>query len=108
MSPDQVFRMAFTSGTTGDPKCVLHSFNTTLCTVKLLNDDMAVNAPDVLLIYLPVGLNWGYICLMQTIMAGARPGLLERLSPRAARAARQCAKGQLISHATPSPIAQLN
>ena len=30
MSPDEIFRMAFTSGTTGDPKCVLHSFNTTL------------------------------------------------------------------------------
>ena len=31
MSPDEIFRMAFTSGTTGNPKCVLHSFNTTLC-----------------------------------------------------------------------------
>ena len=30
MDPDEIFRMAFTSGTTGDPKCVLHSFNTTL------------------------------------------------------------------------------
>src|SRR5690606_1187302 len=30
MSADEVCRMAFTSGTTGDPKSVLHSFNTTL------------------------------------------------------------------------------
>src|SRR5215467_14214715 len=30
MSANEVFRMAFTSGTTGNPKCVLHSFNTTL------------------------------------------------------------------------------
>ena len=29
-SPDAVMRMAFTSGTTGDPKGVMHSFNTTL------------------------------------------------------------------------------
>src|SRR5260370_39907329 len=83
MSPDQVFRMAFTSGTTGDPKCVLHSFNTTLCTVKLLNDDMAVSDRDVLLIYLPGGLNWGYICLMQTIMAGGPARVPGGSPPRA-------------------------
>ena len=38
-----------------------------------LNRDMDVTERDVLLTYLPVGLNWGYITLMQTIMAGARP-----------------------------------
>ncbi len=66
MDPNEVFRMAFTSGTTGDPKCVLHSFNTTIYAPWLLNRDMAVTERDVLLIYLPVGLNWGYITLMQT------------------------------------------
>ena len=30
MDPDEIFRMAFTSGTNGDPKCVIHSFNSTL------------------------------------------------------------------------------
>ena len=72
--------MAFTSGTTGDPKCVLHSFNTTIYAPWLLNRDMEVTERDVLLIYLPVGLNWGYITLMQTIMAGARAVLMERFS----------------------------
>ena len=38
--PDEIFRMAFTSGTTGDPKCVLHSFNTTLHAGCQLNEDM--------------------------------------------------------------------
>src|SRR2546423_4696184 len=42
MDPDAIFRMAFTSGTTGDPKCVLHSFNTTLYASRLLNSDMRV------------------------------------------------------------------
>src|SRR5262245_16635712 len=42
MSPDEIFRMAFTSGTTGDPKCVLHSFNTTLPAVYQINRDMQV------------------------------------------------------------------
>ncbi len=84
MDPNEVFRMAFTSGTTGDPKCVLHSFNTTLYAPRILNRDMKVTEDDVLLIYLPVGLNWGYITVMQTIMAGARAVLLERFSGRTA------------------------
>ncbi len=83
MDPNEVFRMAFTSGTTGDPKCVLHSFNTTIYAPWLLNRDTQVTERDVLLIYLPVGLNWGYITLMQTIMAGARAVLMERFSGRA-------------------------
>jgi non-ribosomal peptide synthetase component E (peptide arylation enzyme) len=84
MDPNEVFRMAFTSGTTGDPKCVLHSSNTTLYAPWLLNRDMAVTERDVLLTYLPVGLNWGYFTLMQAIMAGARAVLMERFSGRAA------------------------
>lgn len=84
MNPDEVFRMAFTSGTTGDPKCVLHSFNTTIYAPWILNRDMEVTERDVLLIYLPVGLNWGYITVMQTIMAGARAVLMERFSARGA------------------------
>ena len=84
MDPDEIFRMAFTSGTTGDPKCVLHSFNTTLYASRLLNADMRVTEKDVLLIYLPMGLNWGYLTLLQTIVAGARAVLLERFSAPAA------------------------
>jgi non-ribosomal peptide synthetase component E (peptide arylation enzyme) len=84
MDPNEVFRMAFTSGTTGDPKCVLHSFNTTLYAPHVLNRDMIVTENDVLLVYLPVGLNWGYITLTQTIMAGARAVLMERFSARGA------------------------
>jgi non-ribosomal peptide synthetase component E (peptide arylation enzyme) len=86
MDPNEVCRMAFTSGTTGDPKCVLHSFNTTLYAPWLLNRDMRVTERDVLLVYLPVGLNWGYFTLMQTIMAGARAVLMERFSAPAALA----------------------
>jgi non-ribosomal peptide synthetase component E (peptide arylation enzyme) len=108
MSPDEVFRMAFTSGTTGDPKCVLHSFNTTLCTVKLLNEDMLVTDRDVMLVYLPVGLNWGYICLMQTIMAGGRAVLLQRFSARAALEAIEREKVTFIATAPASIVAMLN
>jgi acyl-CoA synthetase (AMP-forming)/AMP-acid ligase II len=84
MDADEIFRMAFTSGTTGDPKCVLHSFNSTLYAGYVLNTDMKVTPEDVMLVYLPVGLNWGYLCVLQTIMAGARAVLFERFSARGA------------------------
>src|SRR5262249_56832767 len=61
---DQVFRMAFTSGTTGNPKCVLHSPNTTLPAVRQINRDMQVTEGEGQLVYLPVCLNWGYLCLL--------------------------------------------
>src|SRR5262249_45411938 len=44
MDANEVFRMAFTSGTTGNPKCVLHSFNTTLPACRALTRDMHVTA----------------------------------------------------------------
>jgi non-ribosomal peptide synthetase component E (peptide arylation enzyme) len=108
MDPDEVFRMAFTSGTTGDPKCVLHSFNTTICAVRLINDDMKVTDRDVMLVYLPVGLNWGYLCLLQTIVAGGRAVLLERFSARAALEAIQRERVSYIATAPASIVAMLN
>ncbi len=84
MDPNEVCRMCFTSGTTGNPKCALHNFNTTLYAVDLLNTDMEVTEREVFLAFLPLGLNWGYITLLQSILAGATLVLMERFSPRAA------------------------
>ena len=82
MSADEIFRMAFTSGTTGNPKCVLHSFNSTLPAVRQINADMKVTEDDVQLIYLPVCLNWGYLCVLQAISAAARPCCSSASRPR--------------------------
>jgi non-ribosomal peptide synthetase component E (peptide arylation enzyme) len=108
MDPDEIFRMAFTSGTTGDPKCVLHSFNTTLYASRLLNADMRVAEKDVLLIYLPMGLNWGYLTLLQTVLAGARAVLLERFSAAAALELIEREKVTYIATAPASIVAILN
>jgi non-ribosomal peptide synthetase component E (peptide arylation enzyme) len=108
MDPEEIFRMAFTSGTTGDPKCVLHSFNTSLCASYLLNEDMKVTENDVLLIWLPVGLNWGYMTLMQSIMAGARGVLLERFSAKGALDLIQRERVSYIATAPASIVALLN
>jgi non-ribosomal peptide synthetase component E (peptide arylation enzyme) len=106
--PDAIFRMAFTSGTTGDPKCVLHSFNSTLYASYLLNEDMKVTDKDVMLIWLPIGLNWGYLSLMQTIMAGCRGVLMERFSARGALELIAREKVSYIATAPASIVALLN
>jgi non-ribosomal peptide synthetase component E (peptide arylation enzyme) len=108
VSADEIFRMAFTSGTTGDPKCVLHSFNTTLTAARILNEDMRVTADDVQLVYLPVCLNWGYLCLLQAVMAGGRAVLLERFSAQAALEAIQKERVTYIATAPASIVAILN
>ncbi|MBV8754335.1 MAG: AMP-binding protein [Hyphomicrobiales bacterium] len=108
MSADEVFRMAFTSGTTGNPKCVLHSFNTTLPACRVLTRDMQASANDVFLIYLPVGLNWGYLLLVQALLLGARVVLLDRFSGRAALELIAREKVTFVASAPASLIAMLN
>jgi non-ribosomal peptide synthetase component E (peptide arylation enzyme) len=108
MSSDEIFRMAFTSGTTGDPKCVLHSFNTTLSAVYRLNADMKVTEADVQLIYLPVCLNWGYLCVLQSIVAGGRSILMERFSAREALKLIERESVTYIATAPASIVAILN
>lgn len=108
MSADEIFRMAFTSGTTGNPKCVLHSFNTTLPAARIINEDMRVTADDVQLVYLPVCLNWGYLCLLQTIMSGSRAVLLERFSAKGALEAIQQERITYIATAPASIVSMLN
>ena len=108
MGADEVFRMAFTSGTTGNPKCVLHSFNTTLPAVRQVNRDMRVTPEDVQLVYLPVCLNWGYLCLLQAVMSGGKAVLLERFSARSALELIQRERVSYIATAPASIVAMLN
>jgi len=108
MSPLDVMRMCFTSGTTGNPKGVLHCFNTTLCTCQTFNDGLAVTASDVMLDYLPVGLNWGYMTLVQAAMAGARVVLMERFSADGALEVIERERVTYIPTAPASIVAMLN
>jgi acyl-CoA synthetase (AMP-forming)/AMP-acid ligase II len=108
MRADDVFRMAFTSGTTGNPKCVLHSFNTTLPAVRQINRDMLVTEKDVQLVYLPVCLNWGYLCVLQAILSGGKAVLLERFSAKAALELIQRERVTYIATAPASIVAMLN
>jgi acyl-CoA synthetase (AMP-forming)/AMP-acid ligase II len=84
MDADAVMRMAFTSGTTGNPKGVMHSHNTTLAATRILNGDLGLAADDVMMIWLPLGLNWGYLTLVQSVLACAKAVLLDRFRPAVA------------------------
>lgn len=63
-------RTAFTSGTTGDPKAVLHLHNTTNCAARFVNEGHRIDEDGVLLAFLPVGLNWGLLNVLQAVFAG--------------------------------------
>ena len=108
MAGSDVMRMAFTSGTTGNPKGVTHSFETTLPAADILNGAMKVTEREVFLVYLPLGLNWGYLTLLQSIMAGARAVLLDRFTGRAALELIERERVTFIPSAPASIIAMLN
>jgi acyl-CoA synthetase (AMP-forming)/AMP-acid ligase II len=76
-------RVAFTSGTTGDPKAVLNLHNTTNCAIRFINRDHRLGPEDVILLMLPVGLNWGLFNMLQAVMSGASLIMLEQFSPAA-------------------------
>ena len=57
---NDVTELAFTSGTTGVPKGVLHTHNTAVSTVESTRRRQAVNSKSVVLIFTPVGHNAGY------------------------------------------------
>jgi non-ribosomal peptide synthetase component E (peptide arylation enzyme) len=108
MGANDVMRLAFTSGTTGDPKGVAHSFNTTLSACRILNSTMEVTERDVFLVYLPLGLNWGYLTLLQAVMVGARGVLLDRFDARTALELIERERITYMPSAPASLIAMLN
>ena len=69
---NQLSRTAFTSGTTGNPKAVLHLHNTTNCAIRFLNRGQRIGADSVFLVFLPAGLNWGLFNVLQALEAGCR------------------------------------
>jgi cyclohexanecarboxylate-CoA ligase len=59
--PDTVHEVVFTSGTTGEPKGVMHTPNTTLSTIYALIERLAFTDRDVLLMASTLGHQTGYL-----------------------------------------------
>jgi non-ribosomal peptide synthetase component E (peptide arylation enzyme) len=74
-------RVAFTSGTTGNPKAVIHTHNTTNSAIRFINRDQNVTENSAFLLFLPVGLNWGLFQTIQALVAGCTLVYMDAFKP---------------------------
>ena len=68
--PDQIVYLAFTSGTTGTPKGVMHSDNTLLANGRAMVADWGHSTNTVLLTLSPISHHIATVALEQTLVAG--------------------------------------
>lgn len=68
--PDKVSYLAFTSGTTGTPKCVMHSDNTLLANARDLVRDWDHGPRTVLLSLSPLSHHIAWVAVAQWLLAG--------------------------------------
>lgn len=69
-NPDKVVYLAFTSGTTGTPKGVLHSDNTLLANGRAMVKDWGHDERTVLYTHSPLSHHIGTVALEQSLVAG--------------------------------------
>ncbi|PHK94389.1 cyclohexanecarboxylate-CoA ligase [Pseudoroseomonas rhizosphaerae] len=69
--PDKVAYLAFTSGTTGTPKCVMHSDNTLLANARDLVRDWGHGPDSVILTLSPLSHHIAWVAVAQWLVAGA-------------------------------------
>jgi len=70
--PDCVVYLAFTSGTTGTPKCVMHSHNTLLANARDMVRDWGHGPDTVLLSLSPLSHHIAWVGVAQWLLAGCR------------------------------------
>lgn len=81
---NDVMRIAFTSGTTGEPKAVMHTANTTLFYSRREIEERGFGVDSTFLLFLPVGMNAGFGTVVRTALAQSRAVLMERFQAAAA------------------------
>lgn len=72
--PDRIGYLAFTSGTTGKPKCVMHSDNTLLANARELVRDWQVNRETVILSLSPLSHHIAWVAFGQWLLSGCTFG----------------------------------
>jgi acyl-CoA synthetase len=70
--PDKVAYLAFTSGTTGSPKCVMHSDNTLLANARDLVRDWKQGPDNVMLSLSPLSHHIAWVGIAQWLVTGSR------------------------------------
>ena len=82
--PNRPLYIVWTSGTTGEPKGVVHTHNTGLCGVSLKLERLRVGAGDAMLIITPVAHHIGIYAMNMLALAGIRLVLIEAWQPELA------------------------
>ena len=70
--PDSVVYLAFTSGTTGAPKCVMHSDNTLLANARDLARDWGIDQTTTILSLSPLSHHIAWVAVAQWLVCGGR------------------------------------
>lgn len=80
--PDDVMQLMYTSGTTGEPKGVMHSANTTFSNILAYAERMRLGRDDVILMGSPLAHQTGFMYgLMMLVILGARAVMLDIWDP---------------------------
>jgi acyl-CoA synthetase len=69
-NPDSIAYLAFTSGTTGKPKCVMHSCNTLLANARDLVCDWKIGPDDTMLTLSPLSHHIAWVAVGQWLVCG--------------------------------------
>ncbi|MDO8878409.1 MAG: class I adenylate-forming enzyme family protein [Pseudolabrys sp.] len=69
-NPDRVLYLAFTSGTTGTPKGVMHSDNTLLANARALTADWSITEDAVIYTLSPLSHNLGFGAIIMALLVG--------------------------------------
>jgi acyl-CoA synthetase (AMP-forming)/AMP-acid ligase II len=68
--PDRVVYLAFTSGTTGVPKGVMHSDNTLLANARTISNDWGIGARSIVYTLSTLSHNLGFGAMIMTLIVG--------------------------------------
>jgi acyl-CoA synthetase len=71
-NPDSIVYLAFTSGTTGKPKCVMHSCNTLLANARDLVRDWKLDESAVILSLSPLSHHIAWVAVAQWLLCGGQ------------------------------------
>src|SRR5690606_29103526 len=71
-NPDTIAYLAFTSGTTGRPKCVMHSSNTLLANARDLVRDWRLNDATIILTLSPLSHHIAWVAVSQWLVCGGQ------------------------------------